>query len=100
MIRKNSYQTLFLCSYFVMGLVIWQQTSWRVNTEANPPIPLSLSEKLRQGVPACDASPNIGIEQLRQQSEDLRRIEAEWRRIWFTDNDPATGFERVRGGFQ
>ena len=31
------------------------------------------------------SDPNIRMEQLLNQSEDLRQIEYEWRRFWFTD---------------
>jgi hypothetical protein len=34
------------------------------------------------------ADPNVRIRQMLQQSEDLREINHEWQRIWFTDHLP------------
>ena len=46
------------------------------------------------------SDPNIRMDQLLNQSEDLRAIEYEWRRIWFTDQPSHLTPERVHGGVQ
>lgn len=46
------------------------------------------------------ADPNIRIRQLLNQSEDLRQIEYEWERIWFTDHPSHLTPERVDGAIQ
>jgi len=46
------------------------------------------------------SEPNIRIEQLLNNSEDLRQIGYEWRRIWFTDQPSHLTPERVHGGIQ
>jgi hypothetical protein len=40
------------------------------------------------------------IKALVNQSEDLRQIEQEWSRIWFTDHPSHLTNERVDGGLQ
>lgn len=42
--------------------------------------------------------PNIRMEQLLNASEDLRQIEYEWRRFWFTDQPSHLTPVRVHGG--
>jgi hypothetical protein len=44
------------------------------------------------------SDPNVRMEQLIFQSEDLRQIENEWRRIWFTDMPSHMTYERAHGG--
>jgi hypothetical protein len=45
---------------------------------------------------SCD--PNRRVRELLNQSEDLRQIEYEWERIWFTDMPSHLTPERVHGG--
>jgi hypothetical protein len=42
--------------------------------------------------------PNIRTDQLINQSEDLRQLGKEWRRIWFNDMPSHLTPERVHGG--
>jgi hypothetical protein len=42
--------------------------------------------------------PNIRTDQLLNQSEDLRQLGKEWRRIWFNDMPSHLTPERVHGG--
>jgi hypothetical protein len=44
--------------------------------------------------------PNRRIHELLNTSEDLRQIEYEWERIWFTDEPSHMTPERVHGGIQ
>jgi coenzyme F420-reducing hydrogenase beta subunit len=44
------------------------------------------------------SDPNTRMQQLINQSEDLRQIEAEWRRFWFNDQPSHLTPERVHGG--
>jgi hypothetical protein len=44
--------------------------------------------------------PNLRIVKLLNNSEDLRQIEYEWNRIWFTDQPSHLTPERVHGGIQ
>ena len=46
------------------------------------------------------SDPNTRITQLLNQSEDLRQIEQEWMRFWFTDQPSHMTYERVHGGIQ
>ena len=46
------------------------------------------------------SDPNRRILQLLNQSEDLRQIENEWERIWFTDHPSHLSYERIDGGIQ
>jgi hypothetical protein len=46
------------------------------------------------------SNPNRRILELLNQSEDLRQIEYEWERIWFTDQPSHLTPERVHGGVQ
>jgi hypothetical protein len=49
---------------------------------------------------AYSSDPNVRVQQLLNQSEDLRQIEYEWQRIWFTDEPSHLTPERVHGGVQ
>ena len=49
---------------------------------------------------AYSADPNRRVSELLVQSEDLRQIEYEWERIWFTDEPSHMTPERVHGGVQ
>jgi hypothetical protein len=46
------------------------------------------------------SNPNRRMEELLNTSEDLRQIEYEWERIWFTDQPSHMTPERVHGGIQ
>jgi hypothetical protein len=46
------------------------------------------------------SDPNRRMHELLVQSEDLRQIEYEWERIWFTDEPSHMTPERVHGGIQ
>lgn len=46
------------------------------------------------------SDPNRRIQQLLNQSEDLRQLNAEWERIWFTDQPSHMTPERLHGGIQ
>ena len=46
------------------------------------------------------SDPNRRIVELLNNSEDLRQIEYEWERIWFTDQPSHMTPERVHGGIQ
>ncbi len=46
------------------------------------------------------SNPNRRIRELLNTSEDLRQIEYEWERIWFTDQPSHMTPERVHGGIQ
>jgi hypothetical protein len=46
------------------------------------------------------SNPNRRIAELINTSEDLRQIEYEWERIWFTDQPSHLTPERVHGGIQ
>jgi hypothetical protein len=46
------------------------------------------------------SDPNRRIRELLYNSEDLRQIEYEWERIWFTDQPSHMTPERVHGGIQ
>jgi hypothetical protein len=47
---------------------------------------------------AYSSDPIIRINQLINQSEDLRQIEQEWLRIWFTDQPSHMTYDRIHGG--
>jgi hypothetical protein len=49
---------------------------------------------------AYSSDPNLRIIQLTNQSEDLRQIELEWARFWFTDHPSHLTPERVDGSIQ
>jgi hypothetical protein len=46
------------------------------------------------------SNPNRRMAELLNNSEDLRQIEYEWERIWFTDEPSHMTPERVHGGIQ
>jgi hypothetical protein len=46
------------------------------------------------------SNPNRRMRELLNTSEDLRQIEYEWERIWFTDEPSHMTPERVHGGIQ
>jgi hypothetical protein len=46
------------------------------------------------------SDPNRRTHELLNTSEDLRQIEYEWERIWFTDEPSHLTPERVHGGIQ
>ena len=46
------------------------------------------------------SDPNRRVKELLNQSEDLRQIEYEWERIWFTDQPSHLTPERIHGGIQ
>jgi hypothetical protein len=46
------------------------------------------------------SDPNRRMHELLNTSEDLRTIEYEWERIWFTDEPSHLTPERVHGGIQ
>jgi hypothetical protein len=46
------------------------------------------------------SDPNRRMRELMNTSEDLRQIEYEWERIWFTDQPSHMTPERVHGGVQ
>ncbi len=46
------------------------------------------------------SDPNRRIQELLNTSEDLRQIEYEWERIWFTDQPSHMNPQRIHGGIQ
>jgi Mg-chelatase subunit ChlI len=46
------------------------------------------------------SDPNARMRALLNQSEDMRQITNEWRRIWFTDQPSHMTPERVHGGIE
>jgi len=46
------------------------------------------------------SDPNQRIEQLLNNSEDIRQIEQEWKRFWFTDQPSHMTYDRIHGGLQ
>jgi hypothetical protein len=44
------------------------------------------------------SNPDVRMQQLLYQSEDLRQIENEWRRFWFNDQPSHLTPERIHGG--
>ena len=44
------------------------------------------------------SEPNVRMQQLLYQSEDLRQIGQEWRRFWFNDQPGHLTPERIHGG--
>lgn len=49
---------------------------------------------------AYSSDPTMRMKALLNQSEDIRQIEQEWSRIWFTDHPSHLTNERVDGGLQ
>ena len=72
----------------------------------NPPVPLPeppVPEKPRKGKKKAkpnsySSDPNVRMQQLLEQSEDLRQIGEEWRRFWF--DHPPFHPERIHGGIK
>ena len=46
------------------------------------------------------SDPNARMRALLNQSEDMRQVTNEWRRIWFTDQPSHMTPERVHGGIE
>lgn len=46
------------------------------------------------------SDPNRRMHELLNTSEDLRQIESEWERIWFTDQPSHLTPERIHGGIE
>jgi hypothetical protein len=46
------------------------------------------------------SDPNVRMQQLLYQSEDLRQMQNEWRRFWFNDHPSHLTPERIHGGIQ
>jgi hypothetical protein len=46
------------------------------------------------------SDPNTRMDQLINQSEDMRQVTEEWRRIWFNDQPSHMTPDRVHGGIQ
>jgi hypothetical protein len=44
------------------------------------------------------SDPNIRMNQLMNQSEDLRQIEQEWIRFWMSDQPSHLTYDRIHGG--
>ena len=44
------------------------------------------------------SDPNTRMDQLINQSEDMRQVTQEWRRIWFNDQPSHLTYQRVHGG--
>ncbi|MCC6417323.1 MAG: hypothetical protein IT429_03650 [Gemmataceae bacterium] len=44
------------------------------------------------------SNPNVRMEQLLFQSEDLRQMHDEWRRFWMNDQPSHMTYQRVHGG--
>ena len=44
------------------------------------------------------SDPNVRMQELLYQSEDLRQIENDWRRFWFNDQPSHLTPERIHGG--
>jgi hypothetical protein len=62
-----------------------------------PPAP-EKPRKRKNERPAYSPDQNVRMEQLLQQSEDLREIGREWRRFWFSDRPHHLTPERIHGG--
>jgi hypothetical protein len=44
------------------------------------------------------SDPNVRMQQLLYQSEDLRQMQDDWRRFWFNDQPSHLSPERIHGG--
>lgn len=51
-------------------------------------------------IPIYSSDPNRRMNELLNTSEDLRQIENEWERIWFTDQPSHLTPDRVHGGIE
>jgi hypothetical protein len=49
---------------------------------------------------AYSGDPEIRIQQLLNQSEDLRAAGEDWQRMWFTDQPSHLNPQRIHGGLQ
>ncbi len=49
---------------------------------------------------AYSSNPTMRMRALLNQSEDLRQVEQEWSRFWFTDHPSHLTPERIDGGIQ
>ena len=49
-------------------------------------------------VPIYPSDPTRRMEALLNTSEDLRQIEQEWSRFWFTDQPSHMTYDRIHGG--
>lgn len=49
---------------------------------------------------AYPSNPNDRVKGLLNQSEDLRQLKEEWKRIWFLDHPSHLTPERIDGGIQ
>lgn len=66
---------------------------------------LAVAAALALGNTGCllniySSDPNRRMRELLNTSEDIRQIEYEWERIWFTDQPSHMTPERVHGGIQ
>jgi hypothetical protein len=51
-------------------------------------------------IPIYSSDPNRRMQQMLNTSEDLRVIEDEWSRIWFTDHPSHLTFDRIDGSLE
>ncbi len=51
-------------------------------------------------IPIYPSDPNRRVEALLNTSEDLRQIEYEWSRFWFTDQPSHMTYDRIHGGIE
>jgi hypothetical protein len=51
-------------------------------------------------LPIYPSDPTRRMEALLNQSEDLRQIENEWARFWFTDQPSHLTYDRIHGGLE
>ena len=51
-------------------------------------------------LPIYSSDPTLRMETLLNQSEDLRQIQYEWARFWFTDQPSHMTYDRIHGGLQ
>jgi hypothetical protein len=93
--RRLAVAGLLLGLGFGLG-AIWPQLGREVVLEkATPEGPAAYGEVLLTPV-----DPNAGMMELLIQSEDLRQIGGEWRRIWLTDQPSHLTYDRIHGGLQ
>jgi hypothetical protein len=51
-------------------------------------------------LPIYSSDPNRRVQQMLNTSEDLRQIEDEWSRFWFTDQPSHLTYDRITGGLE
>ena len=51
-------------------------------------------------LPIYPSDPTRRMEAMLNQSEDLRQIEYEWSRFWFTDQPSHMSYDRLHGGIE